>query len=43
MTFPELQTDRLHLVEVNKEHAQGIFDNFSNPAVLQVLRNGSDD
>ena len=35
MTFPELQTERLHLVEVNKEHAQGIFDNFSNPAVLQ--------
>lgn len=35
MVFPELVTDRLHLVEVNKEHAQGIFDNFSNPAVLQ--------
>ncbi|MFS0689916.1 GNAT family N-acetyltransferase [Sporosarcina sp. 179-K 8C2 HS] len=35
MTFPELQTDRLYLVEVNKEHAQGVFDNFSNPAVLQ--------
>ena len=35
MTFPELETDRLHLVEVKKEHAQGIFDNFSNPAVLQ--------
>ncbi|MCM3745072.1 GNAT family N-acetyltransferase [Sporosarcina luteola] len=35
MTFPELQTDRLHLVEVTMEHAQGIFENFSNPAVLQ--------
>ena len=35
MTFPELQTERLRLVEVNKEHAQGMFDNFSNPAVLQ--------
>ncbi|WP_252504481.1 GNAT family N-acetyltransferase [Sporosarcina sp. Marseille-Q4943] len=35
MTFPELQTERLHLVEVSKEHAQGVFDNFSNPAVLQ--------
>lgn len=35
MTFPILQTDRLHLVEVNEEHAQGLFDNFSNPAVLQ--------
>ncbi|WP_306464356.1 GNAT family N-acetyltransferase [Sporosarcina koreensis] len=35
MTFPVLETDRLHLVEVNKEHAQGLFDNFSNPAVVQ--------
>ncbi|MCM3638844.1 GNAT family N-acetyltransferase [Sporosarcina luteola] len=35
MIFPELVTERLYLVEVNKEHAQGIFNNFSNPAVLQ--------
>jgi [ribosomal protein S5]-alanine N-acetyltransferase len=35
MIFPELETERLRLVEVNEEHANGIFDNFSNPAVLQ--------
>ncbi|MGN7388601.1 GNAT family N-acetyltransferase [Sporosarcina sp. SAFN-015] len=35
MLFPELETERLRLIEVNKEHAQGIFDNFSNPAVVQ--------
>ena len=35
MTFPELETERLRLVEVTKDHAQGVFDNFSNPAVLQ--------
>ena len=35
MTFPELETERLRLVEVTKDHAQGVFDNFSNPVVLQ--------
>jgi len=35
MQFPELETERLHLVEVNEEHAQGLFDNFSNPKVVQ--------
>lgn len=35
MTFTELETDRLRLVEVKMEHAQGLFDNFSNPLVLQ--------
>jgi len=35
MTFPELQTDRLRLVEVNEEHIQGLFDNFSNPEVTK--------
>lgn len=35
MTFTELETDRLHLIEVKMEHAQGLFDNFSNPIVLQ--------
>ncbi|WP_432361582.1 GNAT family N-acetyltransferase [Sporosarcina sp. UB5] len=35
MTFPELETDRLYLVEVKMEHARGVFDNFSNPTVTQ--------
>jgi ribosomal-protein-alanine N-acetyltransferase len=35
MLFPELQTDRLRLVEVNEEHIQGLFDNFSNPEVTK--------
>lgn len=35
MTFTELETDRLRLVEIKMEHAQGLFDNFSNPLVLQ--------
>ena len=35
MTFPELETERLRLVEVTKDHVQGVFDNFSNPVVLQ--------
>ena len=43
MTFPELETDRLRLVEVTTEHVQGVFDNFSNPSGPPILRNGSDD
>lgn len=35
MTFPELQTDRLRLVEVKTEHAKGLFDNLSNPDVTR--------
>lgn len=35
MTFPVLETERLHLVEVKNEHAKGLFDNFSNPSVIQ--------
>ena len=32
--FPVLQTDRLHLVHIEMEHAPGLFDNFSNPKVV---------
>lgn len=35
MTFPELTTERLQLVEVKVEHAPALFKNFSNPTLLQ--------
>lgn len=35
MIFPELETDRLRLLEVKMEHAKGLFDNFSNLRVIQ--------
>ncbi|MFC5602645.1 GNAT family N-acetyltransferase [Sporosarcina koreensis] len=35
MKFPELETERLRLVEVKMEHAEGLFDNLSNPAVIR--------
>lgn len=35
MNFPTLDTERLRLVEVEMEHASALFENFSNPKVLE--------